>query len=109
MPVIGFLSPTNDVGLNPFRRGLRELGYVEGQNLQLVLRSSDGDNSRLPALATEIAALRPDVIVTNGEPAIRAAKEVAGAIPIVMSIVGDPVAAGFAESLAHPAGMSILS
>jgi len=59
---------------------------------------------KLPALAAELASLKPDVIVTNSEPAIRAVKEVAGTIPIVMSIVGDAVALGFAQSLAHPGG-----
>jgi putative ABC transport system substrate-binding protein len=109
MPVIGFLSPrtfdpSSDPGFAPFRRGLRELGYVEGQNIVIAFRSADGDYQRLPALAAELAALKPDVIVTNGTPAIQAAKDAGGAIPIVMSVVGDPVAAGFAQSLAHPGG-----
>jgi putative ABC transport system substrate-binding protein len=81
-----------------------KVGYVEGQNIALVVRSAEGDNRRLPALAAELVALKPDVIVTNSEPAIRAVKEVAGTIPIVMSIVGDAVALGFAQSLAHPGG-----
>ena len=87
-----------------FRRGLRELGYVEGQNIALEVRSAEGDYRRLPVLAAELVSLKPDVIVTNSEPAIRAVKEVAGTIPIVMSIVGDAVALGFAQSLAHPGG-----
>ncbi len=109
IPLVGVLSPrtfdpSNDLGLSPFLRGLRELGYIEGQNIFVELRSSGGDNQRLPALAAELAALKPDVIVTNSAPAIRAAKDAAGTIPIVMSVVGDPVAAGFAQSLAHPGG-----
>jgi putative tryptophan/tyrosine transport system substrate-binding protein len=68
------------------------------------VRSAEGDNRRLPALAAELVSLKPDVIVTNSEPAIRAAKEVAGTIPIVMSIVSDAVALGFAQSLARPGG-----
>lgn len=68
------------------------------------MRSAEGDNRRLPALAAEVAALKPDVIVTNGEPAIRAVREAAGFIPIVMSVIGDAVALGFAQSLAHPGG-----
>ena len=70
----------------------------------LETRSADGDNRRLPTLAAELAKLNPDVIVTSGEPATRAAKEAAGTIPIVMAIVPDPVALGFAQSLARPGG-----
>jgi putative ABC transport system substrate-binding protein len=107
IPVVGFLSPravVENSSIEAFLRGLRELGYVEGQNIIVELRSSDGENKRLPALAAELAALKPNVIVTNGEPAIRAAKDAGGTIPIVMGVVGDPVAAGFAQSLAHPGG-----
>jgi putative ABC transport system substrate-binding protein len=105
LPLVAFLSPrTSEVNIDVFRRGLRELGYVEGQNIALEVRSAEGDNRRLPALAAELAALKPDVIVTNSEPAIHAVKEAAGTIPIVMSIVGDAVALGFAQSLAHPGG-----
>jgi putative tryptophan/tyrosine transport system substrate-binding protein len=99
------LSPrTSEVNIGAFRRDLHELGYVEGQNIALEVRSAEGDNRRLPALAAELVALKPDVIVTNSEPAIRAVKEVAGTIPIVMSVVGDAVALGFGQSLAHPSG-----
>jgi ABC-type uncharacterized transport system substrate-binding protein len=105
LPLIAFLSPrTFAANIDAFRRGLRELGYVEGQNIALEVRSAEGDNRRLPALAAELVSLKPDVIVTNSEPAIRAVKEVAGTIPIVMSIVGDAVALGYARSLAHPGG-----
>ena len=105
LPLVAFLSPrmaANNVAA--FRRGLYELGYVEGRNIALEVRSADGDNRRLPILAAEIVALKPDVIVTNGEPAIRAVKNAAGTIPIVMAIVDDAVALGFAQSLAHPGG-----
>jgi len=105
LPLVAFLSPrTSEVNIGAFRRGLHELGYVEGQNIALAVRSAEGDNRRLPVLAAELVALKPDVIVTNSEPAIRTVKEVAGAIPIVMSIVGDAVALGYAQSLAHPGG-----
>ena len=77
---------------------------MEGQNIALEVRSAEGDNRRFPALAAELVSLKPDVIVTNSEPAIHAVTEVAGTIPIVMSIVGDAVALGFAQSLAHPGG-----
>jgi putative tryptophan/tyrosine transport system substrate-binding protein len=109
IPLVGFLSPRTvdpgfDAHIGAFRLSLRELGYVEGQNISVELRSSDGENKRLPALAAKLVALKPDVIVTHGEPAIRAVKDAAGTIPIVMSVVGDPVASGFAQSLARPGG-----
>ena len=105
-PLVAVLIPTRaaETNIGSLRAGLAELGYVEGQNITLVVRSADGDNSRLGTLAVELIALKPAVIVTNGGPAIRAVKEVAGTTPIVMAIVGDAVAAGFAQSLAHPGG-----
>jgi putative tryptophan/tyrosine transport system substrate-binding protein len=107
IPLVGVLrtsTAADDTGIDGFRRGLQGLGYVEGQNIRIEIRWSGNDNERLPALAAELAALKPDVIVANGEPAIRAAKDAAGTIPIVMSVIGDPVTAGFAQSLAHPGG-----
>jgi putative ABC transport system substrate-binding protein len=105
IPLIAFLTPrTSEANISAFRRGLHELGYVEGKNIAIEARSAESDNRRLPALAAELVALKPDVIVTNSEPAIRAAKEAAGTIPIVMSIVGDAVALGLAQSLSHPGG-----
>jgi putative ABC transport system substrate-binding protein len=105
LPLVAFLSPrAPERNVEAFRRGLHELGYVEGQNIALEVRSAGGDNGRLPALAAEIVALKPEVIVTNGEPAVQAAKEVAGTIPIVMAVIGDAVALGFAQSLARPGG-----
>ncbi|HEY8874810.1 MAG TPA: ABC transporter substrate binding protein, partial [Stellaceae bacterium] len=107
VPLVGVLRTStvaDDTGIDGFRRSLQGLGYVEGQNIRVEIRWSGNDNERLPALAAELAALKPDVIVANGEPAIRAAKDAAGTIPIVMSVIGDPVAAGFAQSLAHPGG-----
>lgn len=105
MPLIAFLNPRIfEHNIDAFRRGLRELGYVEGKDIAVEARSAEGDNQRLPALAAELVALKPDVIVTSGEPATRAAKEAAGTIPIVMAIIGDAVALGFAQSLSHPGG-----
>jgi putative ABC transport system substrate-binding protein len=94
----------NDQGIDIFRRALRELGYVEGQNIRIEVRWSGGDDNMLPPLAAELTSLKPDVIVTNGSPALRAVKAVAGAIPIVMSVIDDPVALGVAQSFAHPGG-----
>jgi len=105
LPLVALLTPrTFAPNTDAFRRGLHELGYVEGQNIALEVRSAEGDIRRLPALAAELVSLKPDVIVTNSEPAIHAVKEVAGTIPIVMSVVGDAVALGYAQSLAHPGG-----
>ena len=72
--------------------------------MTLEVRSAEGDYRRLPGLAAELVALKPDVIVTNSNIAIRAVKEAAGTIPIVMSVGGDAVALGFAQSLSHPGG-----
>ena len=72
LPLVAFVSPrTFAANIDAFRRGLRELGYVEGQNIALEVRSAEGDYLRLPALAAELVSLKPDVIVTNSEPAIR--------------------------------------
>src|SRR5262245_35358594 len=66
MPLIGFLTPrTFEANTSAFRRGPRELGYLEGQNVALEVRSAEGDYRRLPTLAAEPAALKPDAIVTN--------------------------------------------
>ena len=88
-----------------FQRRLEELGYVAGQNLHFVYRSAEGDPERLPALAAEIVAMKPDVLVTGfGTVAAKAGKAAAGAIPVVFMAVGDPVGAGIVESLARPGG-----
>ena len=87
-----------------FRKGLRELGYIEGQNLVIEWRFAEEKPERLPTLAAELVALKVEVIVTYTTPAIRAAKQSTTTIPIVMANVGDPIAAGFVESLARPGG-----
>jgi putative ABC transport system substrate-binding protein len=110
VPRVGLLRPqrADDTGVQPlitaFRQGLRELGYVEGQNIVLDIRWAEGKRDRLPDLANELARLKVDVIVTGGQTATRAAKKAAGTIPIVMTSVSDPVRAGFVESLARPGG-----
>jgi len=94
-----------DQGTDPtLRNALRELGYVEGQNLTVEGRYADGKLDRLPVLARELVQLRVDVIVAIGSAAIRAAKEATTTIPIVMYGGFDPVAAGFVASLARPGG-----
>ncbi len=87
-----------------FRQGLRELGYVEGKNIVIELRSAEGKLDRLPALAAELVRLKVDVIVTGGPTATRAAKEATSTIPIVMAQDTDPVGNGFVASLARPGG-----
>ena len=85
------------------REGLRELGYVEGQNIAFEFRSAEGNLARLPDLAAELVRLRVDVIVTVYVPPSLAAKKATRDIPIV-AIVGDPVETGIVSSLAHPGG-----
>jgi putative ABC transport system substrate-binding protein len=87
-----------------FRQGLRELGYVEEQNLVLEYRYAEGSAERLPTLAAELVRLPVDVIVAGGTGAIRAAQNATSTIPIVMSGSFDPVQEGFVASLARPAG-----
>ena len=105
---IGFLGVANaqqwTEGLGrDFRDGLRDLGYFEGKNLRFELRFSDGDDSRLPALAKELAALNVDVIVTYGE-GVFYARQATSTIPIVMNDAGDAVGEKLVSSLAHPGG-----
>jgi putative ABC transport system substrate-binding protein len=94
-----------DRGLDPFRQGLQDLGYVEGKNILIEERFAEGKAERLPALAAELVGLKVDVIVAYAFQAARAAKQATQTIPIVMVSVGrDPVAAGLVESLARPGG-----
>ena len=99
-------TPTalNATNIAAFRAGMRPLGYVEGQNLVIDYRSADGRLERLPALAAELVGLKCDVIVTRGTPPALAAKNAAGAIPIVMAAIGEPVETGLVESLSRPGG-----
>ncbi|MFM9970722.1 MAG: ABC transporter substrate-binding protein [Burkholderiales bacterium] len=106
---VGFLgiravppSPNPDAAIMAFFQGLRDLGWVEGKNLSMVWRSSDGNNERLPVLAAELVQLNVDVIVSQGSPGLRAAQQATESIPIVFVGVGDPVALGFVASLARP-------
>jgi putative tryptophan/tyrosine transport system substrate-binding protein len=87
-----------------FREALRELGYVEGKNIHLELRTDQGEIRRLPELAAELVALKVDVIVAWFTPAAVAAKQVTREIPIVCAICGDLVGTGLVESLARPGG-----
>jgi putative ABC transport system substrate-binding protein len=86
------------------KRSLSDLGYTEGKNIAFDLRYSEGKPERLAGLAIELAALRPDVIISGATPGTRAVKQATATIPIVMVGVSDPVGAGFVASLAHPGG-----
>jgi putative ABC transport system substrate-binding protein len=97
-------AASNEANLGAFRQGLRELGYVEGQNLVIEYRSADGRAERFPDLATELVRLQVDVIVTRGTAAALGARHVTDTIPIVMASSGDPVFAGLVASLARPGG-----
>jgi len=107
-PRIGFLGNGNPNLQSPsveaFRQGLRELGWIEGQNITIEYRWAGGNMDRLPALASELVKLPVDVIVTAGSPAVRAARQASITIPIVVAIMSDPVALGYAASLARPGG-----
>ena len=100
--VVGSSDPAQFMQV--LREGLRELGYVEGRNITIELRSAGGQTSRLAGLAAEIVALKPDVIVASETPAVEAAKQATRDIPIVMAPSGDPVGTGMIASLTRPGG-----
>src|SRR5216684_3170431 len=97
-------STLNTANLDAFRQGLRELGYVEGRDFVIEYRSADGRPERFPGLATELVRLKVDLIVTRGTPAVLAAKNATGSIPIVMATSADPTRFGIVSSLARPGG-----
>ncbi len=105
---IGFLSSTTAQGYSTrvaaFRRGLADLGLVDGNNLSFEFRWADGAHERLPGLASELVRANVDLIVAIGTPAARAAQRATATIPIVMVSVADPVGSGLVPSLARPGG-----
>src|SRR5262245_8569806 len=105
---IGYLNApslsTNPARIHAFPQGLRELSYVEGENIVIEWRSADGKPDRLPALAAELVRLKVAVIVTGGGAPTRRAKPATSTIPIVMTNDPDPVGDGFVASLARPGG-----
>jgi putative tryptophan/tyrosine transport system substrate-binding protein len=101
---LGHSFPTGVDLQRAFRQALHELGWVEGHNLTVELRWSEGDRDRLRDLAAELVRLKVDVITVTGGDAIRAAQQATSTIPIVMLGAADPVGAGFVASLARPGG-----
>jgi putative tryptophan/tyrosine transport system substrate-binding protein len=97
-------SPEGKESLDAFRQGLRERGYVEGQNILIEYRAADEKIERFPGLATELAHLNVDLIVAPNTPAALAAKQATTTIPIVVQVMGDPVTDGLVTSLARPGG-----
>src|SRR5215210_499713 len=108
MPRVGWLSPgsgtSDETFLASFRDGLRELGWVVGQNIAIESRWADGRFERLPDLAAELVRLKVDVIVASVTQASLAAKQATGTIPVVMVGVGDPLGSGLVANLARPGG-----
>jgi len=101
---IGILAAAPFKEFDSLRQRLRELGWSEGQNVGFVYRWAEGDDTRYPALAAELIALKVDLIVTWGTPAVLAAKEATSTIPIVMGTIGTPLDTGVVPNLAHPGG-----
>jgi len=106
MPRIGYLGTRtpSDFGLDAFRQGLGELGWVENQNIVIDYRFAEGKFDRLPDLAAELVRLKVDILVTHSTPGAAAGKNATDSIPIVMIAVGDPVGLGLIASLGRPGG-----
>ena len=108
VPVIGFLGILSpdlyEVRLRAFREGLKETGYVEGQNVKIEYRWAEGQNNRLPMLATELVDRRVAVVAASGTAAAVAAKAATATIPIVFGTAADPVEVGLVTSLNRPTG-----
>jgi putative ABC transport system substrate-binding protein len=107
---IGYLdqgsASRNTLYLDGLRRGLRELGWVEGQNITIEPRFAEGKTDRLPTLAAELVRLKMDVIVTSTTPAALAAKQATTTIPVVFGFAADPVGSEIVASLARPGATS---
>ena len=100
-PVSATLNASN---LDALRQGLKEVGYIEGQNIVIEYRSADGQQERFPDLATELVRSKVDVLMTTGTPGALAAKRATSTIPVVLAGAGDPVGSGIVASLARPGG-----
>ena len=106
LPVVGFLGSDSPelytARLRALRRGLKDAGFIESENVAIEYRWANGDNNRLPALATELVNLRAAVLVSSTTPTTLALKAATSSIPIVFFIAGDPIALGLVESLNRP-------
>jgi putative ABC transport system substrate-binding protein len=98
-------EPANLANMEQLRKGLKDVGYVEGSNLRIEYRSAEGRNDRYALLAAELVRMQVDLIVANGTPATLAAKSAGGTIPIVTATALDPVETGLVASLEKPGGM----
>ena len=109
MPRVGVLMPIADDSegqerIKPFQATLHDLGWVEGRNVQIDYRWTEGDANRIPRYVSELVRLRPDVIFETSSPVLAALKRATSTIPIVFVNVSDPVGQGFVASLARPGG-----
>jgi putative ABC transport system substrate-binding protein len=108
VPRIGFLgisSPATFASrIDAFRQGLRDFGYVEGSTITIEYRWAEGRYERLPELAADLVRSNVDLIVTHATPGSLAAKRATTKIPVVMALIGDPVASGVVASIARPGG-----
>jgi putative ABC transport system substrate-binding protein len=104
IPRLGYLTGGDSSPNEAFVQGLRNLGYFEGKNVVIEVRNADGTMDRLPDLAAELVHLKVDVIVAVGGQATLPAKHATSTIPIVFTLVSDPVRAGLVTSLARPGG-----
>ena len=110
MPRVGYISPGSPSDpvrqrrLDAFRQGLRDLGYVEGQSIAIESRWAEGKYDRYPALAADLVRLKVHVIVAVGGRASQVAQQATRTIPIIMSVVIDPLGAGLVSNLARPQG-----
>lgn len=108
VPQIGYLEAATPSGaasrIGAFRKGLADLGYVEGKTIDIQYRYADDQLDRLPALAAELVRLKVDIMIAGGPSVIRSAKASTTSIPIVMGFDTDPVGSGFIASLARPGG-----
>jgi putative ABC transport system substrate-binding protein len=107
IPRVGWLVPGSQAtqqNLAQYRRGMSELGYVEGRNVETEYLYADGQSDRLAKLAAALVTEKVDVIVTAGTPGCLAAKQATTAIPIVFAVSSDPLSTGVVTSLGHPEG-----